>query len=191
MDKYAEINSVLTSCLRQSAQGDKAAFEKIYALTSPKFNAIILGMVRDQQMTHDILQRAYISIWKNAGSFDPSKGKAFTWMLVITRNRAIDMIRQKKRQMQTELIPETLEDEDMQSDTGAKSWMLRRKLAPHLKTLPPKVQEAIMLYTVKGMNSREIGEHMNEPTNTVKSWLRRGFAKLQKDLDVDSIDEIL
>ena len=191
MDKYADMNLELAGYLRLASEGDKRAFEKLYGLTAPKLNAIVLGMVRDPHLTHDILQRAYISIWKNAGSFDPAKGKAFTWMLVVTRNRAIDALRQKKRQMPTEMLPETLEDEDMHSDVGAKSWMLRRMLAPHLETLNPDVRKAIILYTVQGMNSREIGEHMNVSTNTVKSWLRRGLAKLQNDIDIDTLDEIL
>ena len=107
------------------------------------------------------------------------------------RFRALDVMRQRKRQTQTELISETLEDEHAHTDIQAKSWMLRRLIAPHLLSLSPDMRKAIRLYTVKGMNSREISEHMKVSVNTVKSWLRRGLAKLQNDLKIDTLEEIL
>lgn len=174
-----------------SANGDKNAFEKLYTLTAPKLNAIVLGMVQDEQLTLDILQKSYVSIWKNAGTYSPEKGKAFTWMLVITRNRAIDFLRQKKRRMTVEILDDQIIDEKAQSDARAKSMLLRRLLAPHLNNLSPNVRTAIILYTHKGMNSREIGEKMNTSTNTVKSWLRRGLAKLHDDISIETLDEIL
>lgn len=90
------MNQKLAIYLSATAAGDSQAFEALYKLTSSKLNAIVLGMIRDEALTFDILQQAYVAIWKNAGKFDAGKGKPFTWMLVITRNKALDMIRKRK-----------------------------------------------------------------------------------------------
>lgn len=191
MDNFDQVNLDLAESLKRCAEGDRSAFKTIYDLTAPKLNAIIFGMVRDEQMTYDILQLAYMSVWKNAGSFDASKGKPFTWILVVTRNRALDVLRKKKRLGVTEEVPETLQDKTMCSDDGARSWMLRRLLLPHLSNLSPDTTNAIIMSVVQGMSSREIGEKLGVPTNTVKSWVRRGLAKLRKDLGDIPIDALL
>jgi len=95
MQQHEDVNKVLAQSLSAIAGGDKTAFKTVYTLTAPKLNAIIRGMIKDEALTHDILQQAYVSIWENAGKFDAQKGKAFTWILVITRRKSLDMIRSR------------------------------------------------------------------------------------------------
>lgn len=191
MSKHNEMNASLAIDLAATAAGDKAAFKNIYALTAPKLTSIINGMIKDESLTHDILQQAYVAIWKNAGKFDVKKGKAFTWILVITRRKALDMIRAREKFSITEDLCESLADEHMQSDLGAKSLLLRRIVSPHLKSLSNNSREAVLLNVVHGMSSREIGEKFGVPTHTAKSWIRRGLQKLKSEIDVDDIHTIL
>ena len=191
MQQHEDVNKVLAQSLSAIAGGDKTAFKTVYTLTAPKLNAIIRGMIKDEALTHDILQQAYVSIWENAGKFDAQKGKAFTWILVITRRKALDMIRSRKRLSFAEDISEDLADDKMQSDLGAKAHLLRRLFAPHLSSLSYNSQQAIILSTVYGMSSREIGERFGVPTHTAKSWVRRGLQKLKSEIDVEDLHEIL
>ena len=186
-----DLNSRLAESLRATALGDKKAFETVYTLTAPKLNAIIKGMVKDEALTYDILQHAYVAVWQNAGKFDPNKGKAFTWILVITRRKALDMIRSRKRFSGSQEICENLPDEHMQSDTGASALLLRRILEPHLSALSQNSRDAVVLSTIYGMSSREIGEKFGVPTHTAKSWVRRGLQKLKSEIDVDDLYSIL
>jgi len=185
------LNEQLASSLAATAAGDKTAFKTIYSLTAPKLNSIIRGMIKDEALTHDILQQAYISIWKNAGTFDPEKGKAFTWILVISRRKALDMIRSRRRLNVSEELCEHLPDEKMQSDLSAKALLLRRMITPHMNALPDNSREAIVLSTIYGMSSREIGEKFGVPTHTAKSWVRRGLKKLKSEIDIEDLDAVL
>ena len=191
MNEHHLIEQELKICLKACAAGDHSAFKNIYNHTSAKLNAIILNMVRDQDLANDILQKSYLSIWQNASRYDPEKGKAFTWMLVITRNRAIDVIRSRRRVSSTELLCETLEDEHAQTDKEAKRFMLRRYIEPHMKNLPPNMASAITLNVVQGMTSKEVGEKLGVPTNTAKSWIRRGLQNLRKKMDIKTVDKLL
>lgn len=173
------------------AAGDKLAFTAIYKATSQKFYAIILKMVKNPDLTHDILQKAYLSIWRNAGSFDPIKGKAFTWMLVIMRNRAIDVLREKSRLVYTDCLDETIEDEGPKADHSTRSLLLRRKLVPHMRDLPEHVSKAISMNVIYGYSMREIADHLNVPVNTTKSWIRRGLKTLRESMDAESFDALM
>ncbi len=191
MTRQDELNEALSNSLAATASGDKSAFKTVYVLTAPKLNAIINAMIKDEALTHDILQQAYISIWKNAGKFDPKKGKAFTWILVITRRKALDMIRSRRKFSISEELCESLADDQMQSDFGAKSLLLRRIVAPHLASLSDNSREAVLLHVIYGMSSREIGEKFGVPTHTAKSWIRRGLQKLKAEIEVDDLHAIL
>ena len=191
MVNFSDLNDALAISLAATAAGDEQAFRTVYSLTAPKLNSIIKGMVQDEALTQDILQQAYVSIWQNSGKFDVEKGKAFTWMLVITRRKALDMIRSRRKLSISEELCENLADEHVQSDVGAKALLLRRIFEPHLATLSKNSQEAIILSTIYGMSSREIGERFGVPTHTAKSWIRRGLQKLKSEIDIDELQTLL
>ena len=191
MVNFSDLNDALAISLAATAAGDEQAFRTVYSLTAPKLNSIIKGMVQDEALTQDILQQAYVSIWKNAWKFDVEKGKAFTWMLVITRRKALDMIRSRRKLSISEELCENLADEHVQSDVGAKALLLRRIFEPHLATLSKNSQEAIILSTIYGMSSREIGERFGVPTHTAKSWIRRGLQKLKSEIDINELQTLL
>ena len=66
-----DLNDQLTRALEQCAAGNHSAFQKIYALTAPKFTSILLNQLRDPEAARDVLQHAYLSVWRNAGRYDP------------------------------------------------------------------------------------------------------------------------
>lgn len=191
MQNRDQEEALLKQYLTQCAIGDKVAFNSLYSATSQKFYAIILRMVKNPDLTHDILQKAYLSIWKNSDSFDPSKGKAFTWMLVVMRNRAIDVLREKSRLVYTDCLDETIEDEGPRSDQTARALLLRRKLVPHMKSLPSHVSKAISMNVIYGYSMREIAEQSNVSVNTAKSWIRRGLSTLRNDMDAESFEALM
>lgn len=146
-----------------------------------------MKMVRDEAECADILQDAYLSIWKSAHRYDPDKGKPFTWMLVITRNRALDKLRKKSRERATQTLSgpiiENIEDGGAGPHENMQRKMLRDMLVPHISKLKPNMSRAVLLSTVEGLSAREIGEQMGVPTNTAKSWIRRGLKRIRKDFE--------
>lgn len=186
---YDDTNRVLARALALCAAGESSAFTDIYDLTAPKFTAIISGMVKCEETTRDILQRAYLSIWTNAHKYDASKAQPFTWMLVIMRNRALDVLRERKRRGEHEELDEGMADDEASSpDRQARMQQVGVLLSSHLSVLPARMAHAIVLHVVEGHSCREIGERLGESPNTVKSWIRRGLERIRADFPFQSLD---
>ena len=190
-DRFSGMQQQLASALSRCAAQDRAAFKTIYELTAPKFLAITTRMVGDEALAQDILQRAYLSIWKHAASYDPVKGKAFTWMLVILRNRSVDMLRSTARHHPSDVLDETLADETALPARSAERALLQRLISPQMDALPDNVATAIQMHVVEGWTSREIGLHFDVPTHTAKSWIRRGLRRMRANLPAETIAELL
>src|SRR5215472_16998912 len=77
------------------AKGDRAAFERLYAATRAKLYGVVLRILRRTDLADEVMQDAYLRIWRSAGEFDPSRATPITWMVAIARNRALDVVRKK------------------------------------------------------------------------------------------------
>jgi len=83
----------LDRLIAATAAEDQVAFAELYDLTKRKLFGIALTVLRRRDLAEDVLQEAYIRIWRNASRFDPARGGAITWMATIVRNLAIDVKR--------------------------------------------------------------------------------------------------
>ena len=187
---FSDLNSKLAASLKACAAGDRRAFQTIYTLTAAKFAAILTNQLKDAEAARDVMQQAYLSIWRNAAKFDPEKGGAFTWMLVIMRNRGLDRLRSQARAPEMDVIAETIEDTGTLPEQGARQAHAGRLLKAHLSKLPDHVALSISLNIVQGLSCREIGHVLDVSPNTVKGWVRRGLQKLRADLPVDRVDAV-
>jgi RNA polymerase sigma factor (sigma-70 family) len=79
--------------------GDRAAFEDVYRLTSAKLFGVCLRILPDRPRAEDALQGVYYAVWRNASRFDGCRGTAMTWLITIARNRAVDELRRSKDRM--------------------------------------------------------------------------------------------
>lgn len=179
-------NSQLEQLVQACAKGDKSAFAEIFRATSPKFHAIIRKMVSCDETANDILQKGYLAIWMNADRFDPKKAKAFTWMLVVMRNKAIDVLRASKNAAVTDEITEHVVDDGPNPLATAQLGQAARVLDAKLGLLPARMSQAVVLHVVHGYSCKEIGEQVGASPNTVKSWIRRGLERLRAEMPYDS-----
>ncbi len=83
--------------------GDESSFAYLYDHYSGALYGIIFRMINNQQLAEDVLQEAFVKIWNNLSSYDPSKGRLFTWMLNITKNLSIDAMRAKSYKQQSKI----------------------------------------------------------------------------------------
>ena len=86
----------LASALSRVADGDRAAFEGVYRRTSVKLFGVCLRILPVRQEAEEALQEAYLSVWRRAATFDPTRGSAMTWLITLTRNRAVDRLRRRE-----------------------------------------------------------------------------------------------
>jgi RNA polymerase sigma-70 factor, ECF subfamily len=82
--------------LRAVAAGDKEALRQLYARHNAVLFALALKVLSDRAEAEDVLQEAFVQIWKTAGSFDEGRGKPLGWLIMLTRSRAIDRLRSRK-----------------------------------------------------------------------------------------------
>lgn len=189
--EFEVLNDQLCSALTKCAAGDKAAFKTVYELTAPKLLNLLTHQLKDSEAARDVLQKGYISIWSNAGKFDASKGKAFTWMLVIMRNRGLDYLRQCVRRPETEEIEDTIPDSACLPEAAAGISAAGTVVSTLLSKLPQHVAQSISLNVVYGMSSAEIGRALDVSPNTVKGWIRRGLRQLRADIPGNSVSEYI
>ena len=179
---YEALNTALTEALARCAAGDRSAFQRVYELTAPKFNSLLNHQLKDPEAARDVMQKAYVSIWRNAAKFDPEKGKPFTWMLVIMRNRGLDHLRALARAPETEEIEDAIPDTSSAPEALVQISAAGRLVSRHLAKLPAHVAQCISLNVVYGMSCSEIGSALDVSPNTVKGWIRRGLKRLRDDL---------
>src|SRR6185312_3717632 len=89
----------LEALLVRVAGGDQHAFRLLYERSSGRLFAICLRIARERSLAEDFLQEAYARIWERSRQFDATRGSALAWMIAITRNHAIDVIRVRQREV--------------------------------------------------------------------------------------------
>ncbi len=179
----SELNP-LGQLLAATAGGDRGAFQQVYQLSGPRLFAIALRILRRRELAEEVLQEAFVSIWRKPGQYQPERGEPLAWMARIVRNRAIDHIRAESRapQDQTSLdkIPEArLEAEGAVAFADHGTGALRDCLG-HLKK---DQRNSIVLAYYYGLTHEELAARLETPLGTVKSWVRRGLMQLKDCLD--------
>ena len=173
----------LVRLLAAVADGDQAAFERLYAATRAKLYGVVLRILRRADLADEVMQEAYLKIWNSAGQFDPALASPITWMVTIARNRAIDLAR-KKRDVSVEETPGVLERAAESVDPLAareRSEELRR-LLDCLGRLDPDGRRLMLLAYYNGLSREQLAAKLGRPVNTIKTWLRRSILAVRECL---------
>jgi RNA polymerase sigma factor (sigma-70 family) len=161
---------------------DQHAFSYLYDNYAPALNGVIYRMVEDRQLAEDILQEAFLRIWKNFSAYDPSKGRLFTWMLNLTRNLTIDTLRSKGYKKQGKISG----DENTVSQVMADHQVVDRYdatvLRKQVNDLDPSLRGIIDLAYFKGFTQQEIAQELGIPLGTVKTRMRSAILELRKNM---------
>ena len=171
----------LDEALRRCVAGDRSALRMIYDLEAPRMLGVALRLLRRRALAEEVLHDAFVLIWQRAGSFDPARGEARTWIYAVLRNRALTILRGESR---TDLVEdfepmgltsegESPEDVTLRlSDTSALKRCLER--------LEPPRRTAILLAYVEGLSHGELAGRLGVPLGTMKSWIRRSLLSLRE-----------
>jgi len=164
----------LTAALKAK---DEQAFSYLYDHYSGSLYSIILQIVKSPEVANDILQEVFISIWRKIESYDPVKGRLFTWMLNISRNASIDMLRSKNYQnsQKNQEITDNVYGSNQVSQTSIDSIGLSKFLGK----LRPEQRVLIELAYFKGYTHDEIAQIEEIPLGTVKTRIRSALLQLR------------
>ena len=167
---------------------DEAALTALYRSLSGPVYAIALRLTRRVALAEEVLQDTFWQVWRQAPRFDPARGNASTWVMTMARSRALDALRQGKRDPL--LAPGCVDVESVESDLGQGDDPLdllldvRRDLRLHsaLAALTPLKRQLIALAFYRGLTQDEIAGQLGMPLGTVKSLFRRSLASLRSSL---------
>ena len=165
------------------AQGDEQAFSKLYDRFSAPLYSLIRRMTNDDAEAQDALSEGFVQIWRRAATYDSERSAAFTWAVMLVRNKTIDRLRvrlrvDKVRDLATERIsPE--DDIDLQS-MHAPHLRERAKLVRSVvNALPEDQRIPLEMSFFDGLTHDKIAERLETPLGTVKARIRRGLQKLR------------
>ena len=161
---------------------DRTAFMQIFRYFAPRVKGFLVGRGLTSHAADDVLQEVMLAIWNKAGSYDPAKAAISTWIFTIARYKYIDRLRRESRHKtdsdDLDLKPSDapVADENVLQD--------QRQIAVQaaIANLPADQQSVIFLSFIKGLAHSEIAEQLGLPLGTVKSRIRRAFARLREEL---------
>ena len=173
----------LDTLIKKFQKKDVAAFEELHHMYAENILGVINTIVRNPERSEEICQDVFVKIWDNAHSYNPSKGRFFTWILNIARNAAIDELRSKshknwKKNLSTNYFVGSLEGHD---DMDSKMDVIG--LQKLLKGLKKKCTELIELLYFKGFTQKEAAEQLDIPIGTVKTRNRSCLSQIRENME--------
>jgi len=175
--------------MERLARQDQQALEALYDRYSRAVYSLLLRIMREPAAAEELLQEAFLRLWRNARSYDVSRGSLGTWLLTVARNMAFDHLRSRgEKQRQREDRVDVLPARAVPSQS--EEWLDQRRRAEQVRqligTLPPSQRQALELAYFEGMTQSEIAKAMNEPLGTVKTWVRTALQRLRQELEAVS-----
>ena len=180
IDLDSERRARLADALVRAGRGERSAFEQVYRATSAKLFGVCLRIFPDRNEAEEALQDAYLTIWNKAASFEAGRASPISWLVTVTRNRAIDRLRARGKAGLTSLDeaaeiadPEPLADARLQADGED------RALKGCIEDLERRDAHFIRTAFIGGATYAELAQREGEPLGTVKSRIRRALIKLR------------
>ena len=175
----------LIALIDRVALADESALKELYEMTSSKLYGVAVRVVSNKSWAEDVLQEAFINIWRIAGDYKASLSPPMAWMCLIVRSRGLDFLRRRRSdradtvQELDDVLSDTLEgDSANPMDTalaGEQAWALHQCLSQ----LDNKQREVVSLAYLRDLSHGELAEQLKLPLGTVKTWIRRGLEQLR------------
>jgi RNA polymerase sigma-70 factor (ECF subfamily) len=175
----------LSAALRRVAGGDQAALRLVYDMTAAKLFGVCLRILSDRSEAEDALQEIYLNVWRKAGAFDANRASPITWLVAMARNQAIDRARARgpsRRREPIEAAERVADPTPLASDLLAEEEE-RDRLSGCLEELEARTSAAIRSAFMDGLTYEALATREGVPLGTMKSWIRRGLAKLRDCLE--------
>ena len=162
--------------------GDARAFEIVFDRHSAAAFSLAYRMCGRQAMAEDVVQEAFVSLWRSGAHYDAGRGSVRTWVLSVVRNRTIDAFRRESaksnRDVTEEGIAERIQAPEL-TDTEVERRDEARQVRKALVELPPDQRQVIELAYFGGFTHSQIADMLELPSGTVKGRMRLGLTKMR------------
>lgn len=184
--RAAEEAALDAALVRRVIQGDHAALGQLYDRHGARVYAIALAILNDVGRAEDVTQDVFMTLWTQPDRYDPAVGRFAPWFYRVARNRAIDVFRQRRR----EIMPDEPAIFDLMigpsgespaDDAVQNSEAARVRAA--LRQLPDEQRALIELAYFGGYTQTQMADQLGIPLGTVKTRVRTGLRRLRELLD--------
>lgn len=181
MNEAGEARARLQAAMARLAAGERAALEEIYRATRVKLFGICYRILGDRKEAEDALQDVYVQLWQRADRYDPQRASPISWLATFARNRAIDRLRSGKLRQSAVELDEALGVADAAplADSLLIDRERRARIHTCLEALDANQRDSIRDAFLGARTYAELAEAQGVPLGTMKSWIRRGLARLK------------
>ena len=163
--------------LQRVRQGDQSAMAEVFDRYGRAVYSVALRILKDPGHAEDVMQDIFFQIWRNSDSFVQGRGSLGAWLVVVARNRAIDLLRRRKP---TDSVDEVILASPFNLASEAEHNAMIEKVQDVLKGLPAEQQRSMELAFFEGLSHSEIAGKTGEPLGTIKTRIRTGLMILRK-----------
>lgn len=167
---------------------DLKAFRTLFGRYGNLVYATSLRVVRDAQLAEDMVQEIFLRLWRKPENYVAGRGKFVSWLMSVTRNRAVDEIRSRSRRFRYETSSPEEQQREFPAPEGngpaltAELADQRRLILAALARVPADQRLVIEMAYFGGLTQQEISERLGAPLGTVKTRIRLGMQKLRAAL---------
>jgi RNA polymerase sigma-70 factor, ECF subfamily len=174
----------LVDALVRTGQGDCSAFETLYKQTSAKLFGVCLRIFPQRHEAEEALQDAYLTIWNRAASFQPGRASPISWLVAVTRNRAIDRLRSAGKAKFVD-IDDAADVADPNPRADAQLFAASEDQVLHgcIEGLEARDAHFIRSAFIGGATYAQLADAEGAPLATVKSRIRRALIKLRSCME--------
>jgi RNA polymerase sigma factor (sigma-70 family) len=176
---------ILRDCLSAVSRLDQLALAKLYDLTVSRVYSVALRIVRHTHLAEEVVSDVYLQVWRDAARYDAERGRVLGWLLIISRSRALDILRRQDEAF-SHPEPYDLVAEPESSDKTAHDLLAAAQdgtaLRKAMEALTPIQRQLLSLAFFRGLSHAEIVEHSGIPLGTVKTLIRRALTVLRGQL---------
>ncbi len=162
---------------------ERDALRDLYQHTNAKLFGILLRLLKDRQEAEDALQEVYAKVWYKADTYSRRGLSPMSWLIAITRNHAIDILRARKPAADPIDEAHAIASAEASPEDVAVLRSEGRRIGECMEELDQRHAQAVVRAYVHGNSYDELAAHYGVPLNTMRTWLRRSLIKLKDCLE--------
>jgi RNA polymerase sigma-70 factor (ECF subfamily) len=170
--------------MRAFARRDAGAANELYERFAPRIYGLGMVMLGNAAQAEDLVQDTFVKLWRNSGRYDPSRGSLDTWVLLIARSLAIDLIRRRVLEARILASEGKREPDEPGPEDQAETQDLANRARQAMTALSPEQRAALELAYFGGKTSAEVAELEGIPVGTAKTRIRTALVRLREALEV-------
>jgi len=184
--KIADDAAIDRQLVARVSAGDHSALSALYDRHGGMVYSIALSILRDPGNAEDVAQDVFITLWTRPDRYNPDVGRFAPWFYRVARNRSIDVIRQRRREVMPD-EPAVFELMLGPSDDSPSDTVVERSQAERVRSalggMPEEQRSLIELAYFGGLTQSQMSDHLDIPLGTIKTRVRTGLRRLREILD--------